>query len=142
MSKILKSITLLIKKFSLYKQKSPSEKTMTQSQLIQNLGKIFTFRRLLIYGMITNGIGIVYYVNKYNQHNYNISYSRIISRITGRITNITIPTFLRKSVYRFYMKLYNVNEDEILDKDLTKYRSLKDFFIREIKVKYIIHYFN
>ena len=54
--------------------------------------------------------------------------------------NITVPTFLRSTVYGFYMKLYNVNREEIEEQDLTKYRSLKDFFIRKIKVLYYLLY--
>jgi len=140
MSSLLRSVKLFFKNITMYGNKSDSEKNMTKTGLFQNFGKIFTIRRLIIYSLVSNFIGIAYYVSKYNVDSYNLSYSRFISRTTGRVMNITVPTFLRSTVYGFYMKLYNVNREEIEEQDLTKYRSLKDFFIRKIKVLYYLLY--
>jgi len=57
------------------------------------------------------------------------------SKVAGRIASLNIPTFLRKPIFSLYIKTYNVNTEEILEKDLKKYRTINEFFIREIDTK-------
>ncbi len=104
------------------------------------LQKIFTSKKLFIYGLLFNVVGVGIYMYKFNENNYDMSLSRLVSRIAGRFGDITIPKFLRKPVYTAYMKIYNVNFEEITDKNLENYKCVKDFFIREINVKlHFIH---
>lgn len=90
-----------------------------------------TFKGLLL----TSGIGVLYLYPKFNNDNYNRSITRYVSRKVGQLMNITIPVSLRESLYLKYIELYNVNTDEIIEKDLKKYETLKEFFTREINVK-------
>jgi hypothetical protein len=75
-----------------------------------------------------------YAIINYNKNNYNISFTRYISRKAGQLGEITIPQSMRGFIYRRYMKIYNVDEEEILDGDLKNYKTIKEFFIRKIKV--------
>ena len=77
---------------------------------------------------------LLYFLFKYNEKNYDISLTRYVSRLTGRIGNTTIPVSLRKYVYEYYIKLYSVNKEEMLDKNLENYSNIKDFFTRKIDV--------
>ena len=130
---ILKKIKLLNESFN-NAMNPHKKKNISVVESLSNLIEACTLRRLFIYTIVTNGIGLLYYIGKNNIDTYNMSYSRFMSRCTGKIMNITVPTFLRKYVYGFYIKFYNVNKDEIKEQNLSTYRSLKDFFIREIDV--------
>jgi hypothetical protein len=90
-------------------------------------------KKLFLPLVITNGLAIYLY-QKYNTNNFNNSYSRFISRKAGQIMNTIIPVPLRETLYKKYIDLYNVNTDEIVEKDLKKYENLKDFFTRKINV--------
>lgn len=96
--------------------------------------KLLTPRRFIILTVGVNAFSLFYLLPKYNKTNLDISVSRNISRKIGKIMDTTVPVFMRKSVYGLYMKVYNVNEDEILDPNLENYKNLKEFFTREIKV--------
>ena len=91
------------------------------------------FKKLFFPLVITNGLAIYLY-QKYNTDNFNYSYSRFISRKVGQFMNTTIPVPLRETLYKKYIELYNVNTEEIIEKDLKKYENLKDFFTRKINV--------
>lgn len=86
------------------------------------------------YIVMTSNIFMVYLYIKYNESNYNHSLSRYVSRKVGSIMNINVPSFLRESLYKIYIKNYNVNRDEMIEKDLNKYENLKEFFTRKIDV--------
>jgi len=58
---------------------------------------------------------------------------RILSRFAGKVLNTTIPERYRARVYKSYAKSFNCNLDEMLDEDLTHYRSIAEFFYRKIK---------
>jgi len=93
-----------------------------------------TFKNFLIFGIATN-IGLTLLaIPFYNETYINLSLSRFISRISGKIGNIPVPQILRENVYDFYSYFYGVNKDEILEKELKNFRTIKDFFIREIDV--------
>jgi hypothetical protein len=129
---ITKSVKHFLTNFTF--TKNPAGKNLSLEKTSQSLFKVLTLRRLVIYGLLSNTIGLAYYINKYNINNYNLSLSRLMSRITGRLMDTTVPVFLRKLVYSFYIWFYGVTRDDILEQDLTQYRCLKDFFIRKIKV--------
>ncbi|ORX53436.1 phosphatidylserine decarboxylase [Piromyces finnis] len=58
---------------------------------------------------------------------------RILSRFAGKILNLTIPEKLRPKIYKAYAKNFGCNLDEMLDEDLTHYKSIAEFFYRRIK---------
>jgi hypothetical protein len=103
-------------------------------QLNDSLLRLLTSKRLFIFGIVSNIIGLAYYLGKYNETNIDLSMSRYLSRKVGIIGNITIPIFMRKFVYERYMGIYNVKREEILEQDLQSYKTVKDFFIRKIDV--------
>ena len=45
---------------------------------------------------------------------FRVSSTRIISRMTGRLTNIPLPPYFRSGLYTAFGKLYGVNFDDIL----------------------------
>lgn len=55
-----------------------------------------------------------------------------VSRLWGRFNKLTVPKWFRPYGYRFYCFLYNVDVDEILDKDFASYPNLASFFYRRI----------
>jgi hypothetical protein len=93
-----------------------------------------TLKRFMTFCSVTYFIGMYYAIINYNKNNYNISFTRYISRKAGQLGEITIPQSMRGFIYRRYMKIYNVDEEEILDGDLKNYKTIKEFFIRKIKV--------
>lgn len=54
-----------------------------------------------------------------------------LSRLTGLVTRIPLPRFLRKPLYGFYARRYGVVMAE-LAKPLAEYRSFRDFFVRTL----------
>jgi hypothetical protein len=100
----------------------------------QEIYSFLTSKTFIKYFMCFNLIVAAYTLPKYNYQNYKLSYSRWLSRQIGRVGDISIPEFMRKSLYNFYVKMYSVNSEEILNQDLNSYKTIKDFFIREINV--------
>jgi len=107
-------------------------------KLEEAIKSTISFKSTFLFFTVTNIGALIYFVLKYNESNHDISFTRYVSRLTGRIGNITIPIFLRKYVYNYYMWLYSVNKDEILDKNLENYANIKDFFTRKIDVIFLI----
>lgn len=58
---------------------------------------------------------------------------RIMSRLWGAITNIDLPVFIRPKIYSLYASSFGVNLDECEVQDLTRYKSLSEFFIRPLR---------
>ncbi|KAK6644923.1 hypothetical protein RUM43_001199 [Polyplax serrata] len=56
-----------------------------------------------------------------------------MSRLWGAVTNIDLPVFIRPKIYSLYANSFGVNLDECAIQDLTRYRSLSEFFIRPLK---------
>ncbi|KAN0063068.1 phosphatidylserine decarboxylase 1 [Thecaphora frezii] len=56
-----------------------------------------------------------------------------ISRAWGWANNLTLPVWFRPFGFRLYAKIFGCNLDEMKDPDLTHYRSLGEFFYRELK---------
>jgi MFS-type transporter involved in bile tolerance (Atg22 family) len=108
-----------------------------KSEFIAN---ILTSKKMIIYGLTCNVIGVAYFMGKVNQNNYDLSMSRWVSRKVGKVGDITIPTFLRKYVYAGYMKMYDINKEEIFDQNLENYKTIKEFFIRKIDVSHLSIY--
>ncbi|CEH18916.1 Phosphatidylserine decarboxylase [Ceraceosorus bombacis] len=56
-----------------------------------------------------------------------------ISRAWGWANNITLPVWFRPFGFRLYSRIFGCNLDEMQDPDLTHYKSLGEFFYRELK---------
>ncbi|KAK0521132.1 phosphatidylserine decarboxylase 1 [Tilletia horrida] len=56
-----------------------------------------------------------------------------ISRAWGWANNLTLPVWFRPHGFRLYAWIFGCNLDEMKDEDLTHYRSLGEFFSRELK---------
>ncbi|CAD6900991.1 unnamed protein product [Tilletia controversa] len=56
-----------------------------------------------------------------------------ISRAWGWANSITLPVWFRPHGFRLYSWIFGCNLDEMKDEDLTHYRSLGEFFSRELK---------
>lgn len=56
-----------------------------------------------------------------------------ISRAWGWANNLTLPVWFRPYGFRFYSWIFGCNLDEMKDPDLTHYRSLGEFFYRELR---------
>ena len=61
---------------------------------------------------------------------YRVSFTRIISRMTGRLTSMPLPPYFRSSLYSAFGKVYGVNFDDILVQDLNQFRTFNEFFAR------------
>lgn len=55
-----------------------------------------------------------------------------ISRLWGWANGLTLPVWFRPFGFRLYARIFGCNLDEMADKDLTHYRSLGEFFYREL----------
>lgn len=56
-----------------------------------------------------------------------------ISRAWGWANNLTLPVWFRPFGFKLYASIFGCNLDEMKDPDLTHYRSLGEFFYRELK---------
>lgn len=117
------------KNFQSFKEMAKNDK-----QLEEAFKSKFSFKTSFLIFAGTNIGAALFFLIKFNDSNPDISISRFISRKTGIIGEITIPKFLRKHVYEAYMKMYNVNKEEILDQNLENYTNIKEFFTRKIDV--------
>jgi len=95
-----------------------------------------TLKNFIIYGMLTNIVSTIILIPIFNDSYINLSISRLVSRMIGKIGDLNIPLFMRNNVFSSYIRFYKVNRDEILDPDLNNYNTVKDFFIRKIKVNF------
>lgn len=97
-----------------------------------------TLKNFIIFGLVTNVFSTLVLMPIYNETYINLSLSRLVSRIVGRLGEINLPTFMRRGILESYIKFYRVNKEEILDPELTNYKTIKEFFIRKIKVKFFL----
>ena len=61
-----------------------------------------------------------------------MSFSRFISRITGKIANKRIPEPMRNLLFTMFAKKYGANLSEMA-LDLTDFTTFNEFFTRELK---------
>lgn len=95
-----------------------------------------TLKNFILFGIFTNVVSTVVLMPIFNDTYINLSLTRLVSRIAGRIGDIKLPVFMRREIFESYIKFYKVNKDEILDSELTNYNTIKEFFIRKIKVNF------
>jgi phosphatidylserine decarboxylase len=58
---------------------------------------------------------------------------RNLSRLWGWANSLELPVWFRPFGFKLYAAIFGCNLDEMKEPDLTKYRSLGEFFYREIK---------
>lgn len=56
-----------------------------------------------------------------------------ISRLWGWANGLTLPVWFRPFGFKLYSRIFGCNLDEMADPDLTHYKSLGEFFYRELK---------
>jgi hypothetical protein len=119
------------------KRKAHAElpKGMRKIEFRNTIMGLFTFKRLVVFTVASNGIYLFYYLYKHNDKRKDLSMTRWLSRKVGWLTRVELPTFMRKFVFDSYCKFYNVIREDILDPNFENYKSVNDFFIRKIKVK-------
>jgi phosphatidylserine decarboxylase len=124
-------IRLLLKQFKNKFNRDITEQVKTSSQIKELI--LLNGNKYIKRFVILNLIGIfsiVYYISDYHKKT-----SVHLSKVAGVVANLKLPTFLRSPIFNFYMKIYNVNYDEILEKDLKSYKTVNEFFIRKIDMK-------
>lgn len=117
--------------------KNSQPKSMKNFEMKSSLLSYLTFKRLVKYTLLTNVIAMFYYLFKYNDTRYDWSFTRFVSRITGWLTQVPLPTWMRKPVFNWYCRTFGVNREEILDPNFENYKTVNEFFIRKIKVNLI-----
>lgn len=55
-----------------------------------------------------------------------------MSKFFGRIGNKKLPDWIKPILFKTYIFIYNVNMDEVYEKDLKKYNTINEFFIRKL----------
>lgn len=60
---------------------------------------------------------------------------KLISRMMGWITRLYLPVWLRSLIFQFYIRLFSCHRHEMLNEDLTSYRTISEFFRRRIKME-------
>ena len=58
---------------------------------------------------------------------------RNLSRLWGYLNSLELPLWARPIGFRIYATIFGCNLEEIEERDLTKYKSLGDFFYRRLK---------
>lgn len=82
--------------------------------------------------LLTSGGASVSSLKKYNQqYSMKLSFSRKVSRISGKFAHIKIPEALRKPLFTLYAKVYGVRLHEIQNK-IESFESFGKFFTRTI----------
>jgi hypothetical protein len=97
---------------------------------IQQIKSKMLFQKLLFGGILC----VAFLYPFFNNTNLNLSITRIVSRLVGKVGDCKLPMFIRSTVLNGYIKVFNVNKEEIMDQELNNYETVKDFFIRKINV--------
>lgn len=58
---------------------------------------------------------------------------RYLSQCWGALNDIELPKFAREPVYRTFSWIFGCKLDEMVEKNLKKFRNLGEFFYREIR---------
>jgi len=95
--------------------------------------KLLSSKRLWLFIIMTYG-GLSLFTLKKNNEQYSLklSVSRKVSRISGKFALVKVPQPLRKPLFTFYSRVYNVNLDEI-ENEIESFESFSKFFTRTIK---------
>ena len=68
--------------------------------------------------MLGYGFYFQHYLRLNPEHKYRTSATRRISRMTGYLTSMPLPPYLRVGIYKAFGAVYGVNYDDILVEDL------------------------
>jgi hypothetical protein len=114
------------------------EQLKTPEQRNQLFRRLISSKYLLSYIIVSNILGCAFFLPKFNKSNYEASYTRYLSRKIGKIMEISIPEFLRKTIYGIYIKVFNVDKTELEEPNLKSYLNIQEFFTRKINVYYYL----
>jgi phosphatidylserine decarboxylase len=92
-----------------------------------------TSGRIISFSIFSYMIGLYLHARKERSMMYSVALTRKISRFTGFMCNMTLPPFMRSSIYSTYGYIYGVNYDDILEPDISNFRNFNQFFTRELK---------
>lgn len=102
---------------------------------VRNMG-VMNLRTLGIY-MCGSYILLTYYVlSGDSDYRYQLSYSRKISRLSGYMSQVSIPEVMRVPIYSIYGYIYKVNKDE-MEQDLREFRNFSEYFTRRVRKRVI-----
>jgi len=95
--------------------------------------KLLSSKRLWLFIIMTYGGLSLFSLKKNNeQYSLKLSVSRKVSRISGKFAHLKVPQPLRKPLFTFYSRVYNVNLEEI-ENDIESFESFSKFFTRTIR---------
>ena len=78
-----------------------------------------------------NGLGFFLYMA--TQDDINTSFSRMSSKVSGKLAACNIPVALRKPLFNSFANFYNVIQDDMLEPNFENYKSFQEFFTRKVK---------
>lgn len=76
--------------------------------------------------------GLAYYYASSSNKSIHTFATINASKIAGVMFSTKFPQFLMPLMCNIYIRVFNVKEDDILNKDYKSYKSLNEFFIRQI----------
>ncbi|EAS01727.2 phosphatidylserine decarboxylase (macronuclear) [Tetrahymena thermophila SB210] len=82
------------------------------------------------------GLSLYFLMSLKKNLSIKLSVGRQVSNLTGIVTKIKIPYFLRTPIYKSFSRLYNVIEEDIV-KELADFKTFNEFFTRQIKQRNI-----
>ena len=91
---------------------------------------LLNVKKYLAYSIFLSTMSIIYIFSTTKRIKDKVSVKT--SSMAGKIMDLYIPVSLRKIIYKAYIKKFKVNQEDILEKDLTQYKTLNEFFIRKI----------
>lgn len=120
------------KLFKLFKSSLISTDTFEKSKIRLSLKDhlLLNVKKYLAYSFFLSTMSLIYIFSTTKRIKDKVSVKT--SSMAGKIMDLYIPVSLRKVIYKAYIKKFKVNQDDILNKDLTQYKTLNEFFIRKI----------
>lgn len=94
----------------------------------------FTFKNFLCFTILANAAASLIIFALYNDLYFKFSFTRLISKFYGKLSDLSLPLYIRSELFSVYSYFYQIDLDHLLDKDLENFQSFKEFFIRKIKV--------
>ena len=95
--------------------------------------RLFNFKYFVGGSVLLYSVYFVMIAREQTGSRLTFSMTRRVSRMTGCLTSMPLPPYLRGLLYRAFGSLYGVNFAEILVDDLNSFRTFNQFFTRELK---------
>lgn len=72
-------------------------------------------------------------LKQYESLKYTVSFTRLVSRLTGYFCSLNLPKPLRYVLYGLFAWNYDINMDEVEEPDFGHYETFTKFFTRRLK---------